>query len=292
MTMATPLGRRLGTGLGMPHRRGQGEVAEPLVVPEPVLLNVLRYGAGGDSGQATAGDYTLVVGIDTPAGTRAIRAASWGGAGGGSTSPGGGGGFAGADIAVMDGDIIHIVVGSTGHIGGMGARPNAGGGGMGAPDGAGYWLLGGGGYSAVFVNGVPKLIAGGGGGGSHSNSTRGGAGGGASGQHGESSSGAGGTQALAAAGDVSKGGYLRGGTAVVTYTSGGGGGYFGGDAGATTGKSGGGGSGYVAPDGVANATLTAGYYQTPANTGHADYGGNAGLGSNGPGVIGRVVIRY
>ena len=67
-------------------------------MPVPGATNVVRFGAGGDTGKTTAQVYSWVV----PAGVTAIRVKAWGAGGGGNTSVsgsrGGAGGFAQADF--------------------------------------------------------------------------------------------------------------------------------------------------------------------------------------------------
>jgi hypothetical protein len=287
---------------------------------------VVRYAAVAHGTQAEGGTVTTysengtnyAIHVFDAQGTTNLRVSiggkfqvyAWGGGGGGgqSSGTGGGGGAAQGTLTAVPGTYA-IVVGGGGDYrpapGGVGTRPEGGGGFPGAIGGGGQ----GGGYSGIFAKSVAQsnalLIAGGGGGGGYAGN--GGPGGGiTTGSDGSGpNAGAGGSPTAGGmgAGGAGSGSALLGGDAGVAGDQGGGGGggggYFGGGAGFNgdnpPGNSGGGGgSGYCHPKLVSSVRLTPASESTPGDSTHPFRGGTAGNGGalNGAGSGGIVIVRY
>lgn len=256
--------------------------------------------------------------IGASSGTDPVTIRAWGGGGaswfawghtyGDTNADGGGGGYVAATFAVPEGTSLVVRAGEGGKDGVVsypGTQSST------AP---------GGGYSGVFLNGQPLLIAGGGGGGcwasnQYPDSRSGGAGGGLVGQDGWwtnkewwASTGLGGTQTAGGGtrgGNGTAGGYLMGGSG----GGGGGGGYYGGGGGATGAfmdnlRCGGGGSSYINPIRLSEIGFQGGNGRSPGGQNDPFYNavpsvgwGAIRAGGNTPdwkshGNDGMVVITY
>ncbi len=263
----------------------------------------------------TGADQTYTV----PDGVNKIKVRMWGGGGGGGHKggwsfgyQGGGGGYTEADMSVVPGQVLTVMVGAGGNAGTTGnTNYNYGGGGPNCGGTDCKYGGQGGGRSAIRYSGDDVLTAGGGGGGGSTNGTSsfeyGGGGGGVVGEDGVAQAnsayaGKGGTQAAGgAAGSGSQVGatagqkYLGGRpNSPYSYGGSGGGGYYGGGGGAYTGTymgGGGGGSGYVGTQGITNGLMVGAVNRTQARSYDLDNGG-AGLGGNvsTAGTPGKVII--
>jgi len=270
--------------------------------PSILNVNVIPISTGKLVYNYTGYDQTFEV----PECVNTIKVKVWGAGGGGfNTDKGGGGGYSTADISVIPGEILTVIVGSggkgicNGQCSGLSCGSVYGGG------GGTYEGNGGGGLSGIFRNTTPLVIAGGGGGGGGgNNSSPGGAGGGLNGLSASDATygGKGGSQVAGGAGGASTlapypgtGGYLTG--ANSNLGGAGGGGYYGGGGGGRAGswlhRGGGGGSGYISTVGTSNAQTIAGSGNIPANNIDPDYVSGIGVGgSNGNGGNGYVVIIW
>lgn len=243
--------------------------------------------------------------IQVPTGYTRARVSLWGGGGGSSWGDiingggsGGAGGFLKADIAVIPGEFLTVIVGQGGRAGVLGGTATSAFGGGGAGTGnTRYAFGGGGGYSAVRRGGMILLIVGGGGGGGAlrvpTGGSRGGAGGGATAQAAEQVfagySASGGTLTAGGTGTTNyPGSQFQGGNA--TLGPGGGGGWYGGAGGfvlsaadTLTGSASGagGGSSYTAPElSAASVTNLTGSYEVPPGTSETYYQPGVGVGGS------------
>jgi gliding motility-associated-like protein len=248
---------------------------------------------------------------------KSIHVKAWGGGGSGGGADvyggagGGGGGFTSADIAVVPGQVLTIIVGGGGgagadHVSGTGGGP--GGWGNGQIDGAAGGVAGnsgssgggggGGGGTAVFNGATAFLVAPGGGGGSGGGQFSSGALGGGGGQNGNSVAGSctsPGITGASANGNGTIGGNKGG--ADGGGGGGGGGGYLGGTGGAPAAScdcgacGGAGGSGYSSGTAV---VITNGANATPGNNADPDLPAGDAIGgpTSTSGGNGFLLISY